>query len=410
MKNMIKVPWYIIISTIILTMFVTAKVFAHGEGKCITDVNGDVFLRDGSWVKIVRSLSDAELKAKNGDKYGHGHKNQYYDKHGNETTLSTEFFDKDEGVDKDEFYVDCSTISPRPVTPSSTTTPTPTTTSTTSTPDVPTPSRTSTPDVPTPSRTSTPDVPTPSRTSTSNQGTTKASASAASSSSGVSEEIPRTETRETIIYSPNTVPPPPPACLPEDELSHNFSLDAGWNLFHFSAYDPGSTVYELHNRLAHIISPKSFRLKYFNREIQDWLEFDSLQIPVGMDTHTGVMIYLEEAGDYSVHACTLENDDELILQKGWNVVGFPEPVEGLSVISDFFEHSVIREVKYEIDGETFTTGRNDDRVEIPIEPWQAYMVRVKPDFTFVLIPTSAAPMAPRRGTLATSWGGLKRIP
>ena len=181
-------------------------------------------------------------------------------------------------------------------------------------------------------------------------------------------------------------------------------------MFHFSAYDAGSTVYELHNRLAHIISPKSFRLKYFNHDIQDWLEFNSLQIPVGMDTHTGVMIYLEEDSTYSVHACTLENDNELILQKGWNVVGFPEPVEGLSVISDFFEHSVIREVKYEIDGETFTTGRNDDRVEIPIEPWQAYMVRVKPDFTLVLIPTSAAPMAPRRGTLATSWGGLKRIP
>ena len=107
----------------------------------------------------------------------------------------------------------------------------------------------------------------------------------------------------------------------------------------------------------------------------------------------------------------MENDNELILQKGWNVVGFPEPVEELSVINDFFEHSVIREVRYEIDGETFTTGRNDDRVEIPIEPWQAYMVRVKPDFTFVLMPNvSAAPMAPRRGTLATSWGGLKRIP
>ena len=390
MKNTIKVLWYIIISTIVLAMlvFTTSKVFAHGNGQCITDVAGDVFLGNDSWMKIVRHLSVKELKKLQDGEYEHGHKNQYYDKHGNETTLSTSFFDKDGGVDKDEFYVDCSTISPRPVTPSSTTTPTPTTTSTTSTPD----------------------VPTPSTTSTSNQGTTKASASAASSSSGVSEEIPRTETRETIIYSPNTVAPPPPRCEEEDKISHKFSFDAGWNLFHFSAYDAGSTVYELHNRLAHIISPKSFRLKYFNHDIQDWLEFDLFQTPIWMDTHTGVMIYLEEDSTYSVHACTLENDNELILQKGWNVIGFPGKVEGLSVISDFFEHSVIREVKYEIDGETFTTGRNDDRVEIPIKPWQAYMVRVKPDFTFVLIPTSAAPMAPRRGTLATSWGGLKRIP
>ena len=28
------------------------KVLAHGNGQCITDVDGDVFLRDGSYVKI----------------------------------------------------------------------------------------------------------------------------------------------------------------------------------------------------------------------------------------------------------------------------------------------------------------------------------------------------------------------
>ena len=394
MKNTIKVLWYIIISTIVLAMlvFTTSKVFAHGNGQCITDVAGNVFTginNDRGYVKIVGHLTPDELDKKDGGKYKHGHIKEYW-RDGEKTSESKSYtYVEDEG----DFYVDCPTPPSRPVTPTPPpprpVTPAPTTTPTTSTPDVPTPP-----------------------TSTSNQETlSTTSHSAASSSSGVSEEIPRTETRETIIYSPNTVAPPPPRCEEEDKISHKFSFDAGWNLFHFSAYDPGSTVYELHNRLAHIISPKSFRLKYFNREIQDWLEFDSLQIPVGMDTHTGVMIYLEEAGDYSVHACTLENDDELILQKGWNVVGFPEPVEELSVINDFFEHSVIREVRYEIDGETFTTGRNDDRVEIPIEPWQAYMVRVKPDFTFVLMPNvSAAPMAPRRGTLATSWGGLKRIP
>ena len=39
MRNTIKVLWYIIISAMVLTMFVlvTAKVFAHGEGQCLTD-------------------------------------------------------------------------------------------------------------------------------------------------------------------------------------------------------------------------------------------------------------------------------------------------------------------------------------------------------------------------------------
>ena len=119
MKNTIKVLWYIIISTMVLTMFVfvSAKVFAHGEGKCITDVDGDVFLGDGSWVKIFRHLSIEELKKLQDGEYEHGHKNQYYDEHGNKTTLSTSFFDKDGGVDKDEFYVDCPTTTPPPPSP-----------------------------------------------------------------------------------------------------------------------------------------------------------------------------------------------------------------------------------------------------------------------------------------------------
>lgn len=113
MKNTIKVPWDIIISAIILTMFATAKVFAHGEGQCFTST----FLRNGSWVKVVRHLSVEELKKLQGGEYEHGHKNQYYDKNGNKTTPSTSFFNKDGGVDKDDFYVDCPTTPPPPAPP-----------------------------------------------------------------------------------------------------------------------------------------------------------------------------------------------------------------------------------------------------------------------------------------------------
>ena len=83
MKDTIKVSWYIILTTMVLWMFVVeaTKVFAHGNGQCITDAVGDVFLRDGSYVKIDSHLSVDELakKTKGRHKYGHGHKNQYYD-------------------------------------------------------------------------------------------------------------------------------------------------------------------------------------------------------------------------------------------------------------------------------------------------------------------------------------------
>ena len=89
----------------LIGMFVLVSMsWGHGEGKCLTDVDGNVPLSDDGWVKVVRHLTDAELKAKDGDKYGHGHRKQYYDKDGNPTSPSTEFFDI---ADNDEFYADC---------------------------------------------------------------------------------------------------------------------------------------------------------------------------------------------------------------------------------------------------------------------------------------------------------------
>ena len=63
MKNMIKVLWYIIVSAMVLAMFVmvTSKVFAHGQGKCITDPSGNVFLGDDSYVKVVDHLKGDEV-------------------------------------------------------------------------------------------------------------------------------------------------------------------------------------------------------------------------------------------------------------------------------------------------------------------------------------------------------------
>ena len=63
MKNMIKVLWYIIVSAMVLAMFVmvTSKVFAHGQGKCITDPSGNVFLGDDSYVKVVDHLEGEEV-------------------------------------------------------------------------------------------------------------------------------------------------------------------------------------------------------------------------------------------------------------------------------------------------------------------------------------------------------------
>ena len=117
MKNTIKVLRYIIILAMILTMFATSKVFAHGEGRCFRSAT---FFRNGNFVKVVDHLEYEELGILQDGRYKHGHENQYYDKNGNETTPSTSFFNDAH----EDFYVDCSTFSP---TPTPTSTPTPTT-------------------------------------------------------------------------------------------------------------------------------------------------------------------------------------------------------------------------------------------------------------------------------------------
>ena len=110
MKNTIKVLWYIIISTIVLAMlvFTTSKVFAHGNGQCITDVAGNVFTginNDRGYVKIVGHLTPDELDKKDGGKYKHGHIKEYW-RDGEKTSESKSYtYVEDEG----DFYVDCPT-------------------------------------------------------------------------------------------------------------------------------------------------------------------------------------------------------------------------------------------------------------------------------------------------------------
>ena len=63
---------------------------------------------------MVDHLADAELRG-----YAHGHKKQYYDRHGNPTTKSTSFsrvdFDDSNSryyADRNRYYADCPTASP----------------------------------------------------------------------------------------------------------------------------------------------------------------------------------------------------------------------------------------------------------------------------------------------------------
>ena len=90
------------------------EAWGHGEGKCLTDVDGNVPLSNGGWVKIIDHLEGADLEG-----YVHGHRSQYYDRHGNPTGQSTGFFsiDFDDSnspyyASRDRYHADCPTAPP----------------------------------------------------------------------------------------------------------------------------------------------------------------------------------------------------------------------------------------------------------------------------------------------------------
>ena len=278
------------------------------------------------------------------DGFVHGHRDQYYDKNGQGTGQAKGFFDIDFDNVDSDYFADCPTTRP-------------------------------------PRQSSTPNP--PSQSSSPAKATAKA------------ESLP---TRAK--------------CLTEDMVKHQFRFDTGWNLFHYSTLrNDVRTVGDVYNRFYGVMWWKGFRVQHFDRDIQDWAEYDPLAEPIPLKTHTGIRIHhdVDTNGFHTGKGCPLMNDGQLVLQKGWNVVGFPQPVEGLSVLNALFDHTTVVFLRYEVDGETTEIRYDDDADDIPIEPWRSYMIRVGSNFTLDLSsPTPSAPRAHHVGTLATSWGAMKR--
>ena len=106
MNKILKVLWYIIISAMVITIFilVSSKVLAHDEGQCLTDVDGNVRRSNGGWVKVIEHLRGADLK-----EFVHGHRHQYYDRHGNPTGQTTNFWSIYVDGDDSDYLADCPT-------------------------------------------------------------------------------------------------------------------------------------------------------------------------------------------------------------------------------------------------------------------------------------------------------------
>ena len=406
MKNTIKVPWDIIISAIILTMFATAKVFAHGEGQCFTST----FLSNGSYVKIISHLTDAELqefrltdaelaelkeldltdaelkKLKDGV-HDHGHRKQYYDGNGNPTNPSTEFFDKDGGVDKDDFYVDCPTASPAPPAPATITPPLP------------------------PQETPAP-APSPQKAEQ------KRSITQRVRESGASEEV-----IEEMTKQPQHVPRDP-TCDTDFSVAgivcHNWQITDRYQLIGFPLMPLTGidTVGWLHYFFEWKLQRKNILFQVFVDE--RWVSYtgggrNEANPEVGdipITPHLGILVNFNPKSEESIGLLGTPQQSEVIdLESGIHLIGLPEVPANFNRASDFLSVDGVEWIKIGY-GSPQTIDSEDDPDDQDLEAGQAIQISVTEDVTLDLrglIPeTAAAPSVRRKGTLATSWGAMKR--
>ena len=401
MKNTIKVPWDIIISAIILTMFATAKVFAHGEGQCFTST----FLRNGSYVKIIShltdaelqefrltdaelaeleelDLTDAELKKLQDGVHDHGHRKQYYDGNGNPTNPSTEFFDKDGGVDKDDFYVDCPTASPAPPAPATITPPLP------------------------PQETPAP-APSPQKAEQ------KRSITQRVRESGASEEV-----IEEMTKQPQHVPRDP-TCDTDFSVAGiicwNWQIEDRYQLIGFPVLpmqgidDIGWLHYffewklERHNLIFQVFVDE----RWLTFDGRNEANFEVRDIPI--TPHLAVMVNFKKS-EVEIGVLGTPQQGQIInLEPGIHLIGLPEVPANFERASDLVAVDGVESVKLGY-SPTKVVDRIDDPDDQDLQAGQAIRIRVTNAVTLDLRGTApaAAPMAPRRGTLATSWGAIKR--
>ena len=365
MKNTIKVLRYIIILAMILTMFATSKVFAHGEGRCFRSAT---FFRNGNFVKVVDHLEYEELGILQDGRYKHGHENQYYDKNGNETTPSTSFFNDAH----EDFYVDCSTFSPQP------------------------------------------EPPTPrSETEVPRQSTTRTTTQRRSSSTTVSVESP-SQTQGCQI------PRPEPKPILDEGLPVSDMIDYEWKIIdnHEVIGFPirpvrAETVGDLHDLFQWYLCQETMLFQVF--VAGRWVSFsgrdtDDTEVKdIPITPHLGIMANLTGSPRSTGYR---QEGEVLDLQPGIHLIGLPEVPQNYPRASDFVAVDGIEWVKVGYSYKLINSINDSDDQDL--RAGQAVRVSVTEPVTLdlrgTIVETLAAPSVRRRGTLATSWGGLKRIP
>ena len=410
MKNMKKVLWYIIVSAMVLTMFVlvSAKVLAHDEGQCLTDVDGNVFRSNGGWVKVIEHLSDADLK-----EFVHGHRHQYYDRHGNPTGQTTNFWSIYVVADDSDYLADCPPVR---ATAGATHPNTPVPRPPTEEPDAVERSSAGAthPNTPIPR----PSTPTP-RPST--RPPSSATPPPAETIDEVKDQLPDPDEQPAPPDDTSMIDNPVEEVVEAAPMKlsyHEWTWLKGYNLVSFPVMKPEiETVADLYQAYYTLFNPPQDIIYVVIDGC--WFGYNGQEGQVAGDVritpYLGVLMLMDWSATLTMRGVEQIGDGEVELMPGLNVVGLSELPSRYRVPSDFLSIDGIEMVmttawndeKYMSDLRLI--GRASDPGDNPLYRGQAVILIATVQLTLDL--SGSVPSAPsikRKRTLATTWGAMKQ--
>ena len=351
-----RIIFFSILIAILLAILVMwcADVLAHGEGKCLTDADGNVPLSNGGWVKVVGHLSGAELRG-----YVHGHLKQYYDRRGNPTHQSTGFFSIDFDdtsspyySSRNRYYADCPAAPPPPPPPRL-------------------------------------------ETSTESRST----------------DVPIAVVLERIIEDETEPEPEVDIDIPEPPVRLETAVKEerwevqfykGWNLVSFPVQPEGvETISDLYHRWNFFASFNADIITLIDRH---WLAYsgigDGIAGEIPLSPNLGLVVRLDWASWVGMRGIPLPNQGSVDLRAGVNLVGWSDLPPGVKRPSDLLS-DVICAVIVTRRGELYLIGRAGDPGDAPLERGQA-VILIATESTTLDLEVSTA-----EETVLGGWGMMK---
>ena len=263
---------------------------------------------------------------------------------------------------------------------------------------------------------SAPSLPDPPPSNNNNRGNTGSGSSGSSTIADTLDEV-REQSPDEHLH-PHPVPSTPtcdPDIFSESFICYNWDITEDYQLIGFPILPIwGETIRELHTLLQRRLRIKNFLSQVYVNE--RWVSYtgfgpDEKNPEVGdmlITPHLGLMVDLEEPVGWYGYP---QQGEIIDLEPGIHLIGLPEVPQNYQRASDLVSVDGVKWVRIGYERSVFIHSEDapDDQELVKGQAIRIYVIKnVTLDLRGSIPETTAAPSIRRKGTLATSWGAMKR--